>query len=60
MNFRHLIRMSRWARNPPSETRVKLVFGVILACLALVAIERFIGWPDALTTKPIPRVKISQ
>ncbi|MFY0618248.1 hypothetical protein [Shimia sp.] len=56
MNFRHLIRMSRLARNPPSEKRVKLVFGVIIACLVLALIERFIGWPDALTADRIPRI----
>lgn len=43
------VRMARWARNPPSPGRVKLVLGVIVVCLALVAVERFVGWPDALT-----------
>lgn len=43
------VRMARWARNPPSPGRVKLVLGVIVVCLTLVAVERFIGWPDALT-----------
>ncbi len=58
MKFRHLIRMSQWARNPPSEKRVKLVFGVILACLVLVLIERFVGWPDALTLDPKVRTTV--
>ncbi|MFY0661014.1 MAG: hypothetical protein JXR15_11005 [Shimia sp.] len=49
MNFRHLLRMSKWARNPPSEARVKLVLGVVVACVVLVLIEKFIGWPDMLT-----------
>ena len=44
-----LIRMARWARRPPSARRVALVAGVAAACLLLVAIERWIGWPDALT-----------
>jgi len=52
MNFRHLMRMNKWARNPPSETRVKLVFGILAACLVLVLIEKFIGWPDMLTLEP--------
>ncbi len=43
------VRMARWARNPPSWGRVKLVLVVIGVCLALVAVERFIGWPEALT-----------
>ncbi|MBO9472333.1 hypothetical protein J7413_02175 [Shimia sp. R10_1] len=59
MNFRHLFRMSQWARNPPSEKRVKLVFGVILACLVLVLIERFVGWPDALTLDPKSRLTVN-
>ncbi|MBO9401644.1 hypothetical protein J7399_11920 [Shimia sp. R9_1] len=58
MNFRHLIRMSQWARNPPSEKRVKLVFGVIILCIVLVLIERFVGWPDALTLDPKARTTV--
>ena len=52
MNPRWLFRMARWARNPPSEGRVKLVLGIVVLCLALFAIERFIGWPDWLSTEP--------
>ncbi|MCJ7873801.1 hypothetical protein [Phaeobacter sp. J2-8] len=50
-----LLRMSRWARNPPSARKVMLVFGVIAACLVLYAIEKWIGWPDALTAERLPR-----
>ena len=46
MNIRHFLRMSRWARNPPSERRVKLVFGLILVCLILAGIEYMGWWPD--------------
>ena len=49
MNLTWLLRMARWARHPPSEARVKLGLGVIAACLVLVAIERFVGWPEVLT-----------
>ena len=49
MNPIWFVRMARWARNPPSPGRVKLVLGVIVVCLALVAVERFVGWPEALT-----------
>lgn len=52
MNVHWLLRAARWARNPPSAGRVKLVLGVIAACLVLLAIERFIGWPDALSFEP--------
>lgn len=49
INPRHFLRMSHWARNPPSEKKVKFVFGIILLCLALFLIERYIGLPDALS-----------
>ncbi|MEL6509230.1 MAG: hypothetical protein AAFQ32_05535 [Pseudomonadota bacterium] len=49
MNLRWMVRAARWARNPPSEKMVKLVFGIIAAGLVLVGIEYFIGWPDWLT-----------
>jgi hypothetical protein len=55
MNPRWFIRMSQWARHPPSWGRVKLYAGVIAACLALVAVERFIGWPDWLTVERMPK-----
>lgn len=49
MNPRWLWRMSRWARNPPSENRVKLFFAVLAICLALFAYEYFIGVPEWMT-----------
>ncbi len=50
MNTLHwLMRAKRWAQNPPSEGRVKLVLGVVALCLVLVGIEYFIGWPDWMT-----------
>ena len=52
MNLRWLFRMARWARNPPSEGRVRLVLGIALVCIALFLIERFIGWPEALSLPP--------
>lgn len=50
-----LLRMSLWARRPPSAARVKLVLAVIALCLILFAIERWIGWPDALTAERLRR-----
>lgn len=44
-----LVRAKRWAQNPPSWGRVKLVFGVIAICLAIYAVERIYGWPDWMT-----------
>ncbi|MBN9889049.1 hypothetical protein [Salipiger abyssi] len=49
MNPLWLLRMAKWARNPPSSGRVKLVLAVIAFCLALYAVERWVGWPDALS-----------
>ena len=46
MNPRWFMRMSKWARKPPSANRVKLVFVVIAICLVLVAIEKLFGTPD--------------
>ena len=49
MNPHWLLRMVRWVRNPPSAGRVRLVLAVVALCLALYAIERWVGWPEALT-----------
>ena len=53
MNMRWLLRMKRWAQNPPSASRVKLVFAIIALCLVLVLVEKLFGWPDALTVDPM-------
>lgn len=45
------VRMAKWARHPPSTRRVRLVLIVLALCLAWAAIERWIGWPDALTVQ---------
>lgn len=50
MNPLHwLIRMSHWARRPPSAARVRLVVGVVALCLAVALLERAFGWPEWLT-----------
>lgn len=49
MNPRHFLRMSRWARKPPSDRRVKLVFGIIALCLMIWGIEALGLWPDWAT-----------
>ncbi|WP_319823786.1 hypothetical protein [Thalassovita sp.] len=51
--IRRFLRMAKWARRPPSERRLKLVLAVIGLCLILFAIERWIGWPDALTAQKL-------
>ncbi|MCX7890382.1 MAG: hypothetical protein N2422_11770 [Rhodobacteraceae bacterium] len=44
--------MSRWARNPPSEGRVRLGLAVIALCLVLAGAE-WMGWlPDWFALSP--------
>lgn len=57
MNLTWLLRMAKWARKPPSPGRVKLVLGVVGLCLLLVAIERFVGWPDWARVERLPRMR---
>ena len=45
-NLRHLMRMARWAHNPPGEKRVKLVLAVIALALAIWGLERMFGSPE--------------
>ncbi|MWB77018.1 hypothetical protein GLS40_03140 [Pseudooceanicola sp. 216_PA32_1] len=47
-----LVRMSRWARNPPSPGRVKLVLAVVAICLLIVTLEHFFGTPDWMKVNP--------
>ncbi|MBK5945121.1 hypothetical protein CCR83_01330 [Rhodobacter veldkampii DSM 11550] len=44
-----LMRMSRWARNPPSPQRVKIVLGAIALAFALWGLELAGLWPDWAT-----------
>jgi hypothetical protein len=48
-----LVRAARWARRPPSERQVKLIFGVIALCLVLAGIEWLYGFPDWLVPQRI-------
>jgi hypothetical protein len=52
---RLLLQMSRWSRRRPSRHLVILVCVMALAILVIVGIERFIGWPEALTVNRLPR-----
>ena len=54
MNIHWLMRMARWARNPPSAKQVKFVLAIVAACAILFVIERYVGWPDALTADRVP------
>ncbi|KMK66951.1 hypothetical protein [Puniceibacterium sp. IMCC21224] len=52
MNPLHLLRMTRWVRHPPSPRTVVLVMSVVAICVGLFVVERWIGWPEALTVTP--------
>lgn len=49
MNMIWLIRMSKWARKPPSPAKVKLVLGIVAVCFVIWGAELMWGWPEALT-----------
>ena len=49
MDFRMLLRAKRLVQRPPSLRMVILGLGVLAFALTLAAVERFVGWPDALT-----------
>ena len=49
MNPIWLLRMARWARQPPSLQRVIIVAVVVVLCLGVAGAEWLWGWPDWLT-----------
>ncbi|WP_372605295.1 hypothetical protein [Actibacterium sp.] len=59
MNLRPFLRMAKWAHRPPSQRRVVLVLAVIAICLALWAVDHWIGWPDWLTLEGTPKGRIN-
>lgn len=54
MNMRHLLRMARWARRPPSEKRVLLVLAVAAICVVLYALDRWLGLSAWLSLDEVP------
>lgn len=52
---RWLLRMARWARNPPSERQVLAVLAVVAVCLIILGIERLGWWPDWATAERMRR-----
>ncbi|GAB5436903.1 hypothetical protein [Falsiruegeria mediterranea] len=53
MNIRHFLRMSRIARNPPSEKQVLRFLAVLGVCLLLFGIEFFGFWPEWATVNSL-------
>lgn len=54
MNPRWFMRMSQWARRPPSYRRVVFVLGIGALCVAIALIQWLGLWPDALTLPTRP------
>ncbi|SFN38864.1 hypothetical protein SAMN04487859_101332 [Roseovarius lutimaris] len=52
MNIMWLLRMARWARNPPSRAYRRMLLVVLGFVLVIGGIEYFLGWPEALTLEP--------
>ncbi|MDB9801669.1 MAG: hypothetical protein MUR46_12660 [Loktanella sp.] len=57
MNLRWLLMAKRWAQNPPSMGRVKLVVGVIVVCLLIVGAEKLGLTPDWMTADRVRRIQ---
>ena len=55
MNLFWLLRMKRWAQNPPSPKMLKLIAFVVVASIALYAYEQAFGWPEWLTVNKARR-----
>jgi hypothetical protein len=56
MNIFWLLRLRRWAQNPPGARAALAVGVVVVLCLALFALERWLGgWPAALTPDTLGR-----
>jgi hypothetical protein len=52
MSLTWLLRLARWARNPPGPARVRLMLIVIALIAAVAGIEYLFGWPDTLSLEP--------
>lgn len=53
--IRLLMRMAHWVRRPPSRTQMLILAAVVAIAIACVAVEAFVGWPDALRPHRMPR-----
>ncbi|MFM9858741.1 hypothetical protein RUR49_09665 [Pseudoxanthobacter sp. M-2] len=58
--FRLLPRLAMWIRRPPSPRRMLIIAIVVAAALAIAGIERYVGWPEALTVERLPRNPVPQ
>jgi hypothetical protein len=51
---RIFLQLAAWVRNPPSRTHVIVIFVAVGAAVALVMVERFVGWPDWMRSDGVP------
>jgi hypothetical protein len=51
---RLFLQLAHWVRNPPSRTHAIVMLVALVAAVALVLVERFVGWPDWLRSDPVP------
>lgn len=58
--FRLLPRLAMWIRRPPSPRKMLIIAVVAAAALAIAGIEKYVGWPDALTVERLPRNPVPQ
>ncbi|MEY8118000.1 hypothetical protein AB9F26_06985 [Falsihalocynthiibacter sp. BN13B15] len=58
LNPRQFLRIRLWTDKPPSLRRVLVVFGVVLACGAIYSVERWVGWPQELSSERPSKIKV--
>jgi hypothetical protein len=51
---RWLIGLERAYRSRPNPRRLAIMLAVVMISLAIAGYERAFGWPDWLTTEPVP------
>ncbi len=51
---RILFRLAQWYRNPPSRRYLWIAGIAIAVSIAIVLLERGLGWPDWLRSEPVP------
>ena len=51
---RLFIQLAHWVRHPPSRTHAIVMLVALRTSVALVLVERGIGWPDWLRSEPVP------
>jgi hypothetical protein len=49
MNLIWLLRMRRMASQRRPMWQIKMLAGIVVICIFLMGIEKFIGWPEVLT-----------